>query len=167
VRSISISISEQLIKPLIEAFYRLTQQYMTTEKAVKIIGVKGIEYKTVTQSDILGDWDFIPKVMTDVQNKITIRENLLNMLGTVAKAIPQMPAVLVPAMYKLMKKIYEYHDFRDGAEIFPSMPTAEGGIDGVDEAGIGGQEAEGTIPGGNPVGGQGEVGGVGGTLPPV
>lgn len=134
VRTLAISISEQLVKPLLEAFYRLTEQYMTTKKIIKVMGKMGTEYIPVTENDVVGDWDFIPKVMTDVQNKITVRQNMIEMLGMVIKAVPAMPPLLIPSMYKLMKKIYEMHDFKDGEEQFPSLPET-GGINDIGQNG--------------------------------
>lgn len=140
VRTLAMSIAEQLIKPLLQKFYQLNQQYMTTKKIVRIIGIKGFEYLTVKPSDVIGNYDFIPKVMTDIQNRVSIRQNLVNMLGMLAK----LPTGLVPmeSIYKLTKKIYEYHNMKDSDDIFPPLPDRqmadeEGAIDET-EANIGG-----------------------------
>lgn len=119
VRMMAISIAEQLLKPLLQAFYQLNKQYLddpvflSIEKPLK----KNI---TIEPSELNSEYTFTPKVMTDAVNQITIRENLLRMLETSSKLAGVVPP---ESIYKLMRKIYEFFKFKDTDEIFP-LPVA-------------------------------------------
>ncbi|MDD4892395.1 MAG: hypothetical protein PHH73_00150 [Candidatus Rickettsiella isopodorum] len=124
VRMLAISYAEQFIKPLLENFLELNKQYITDNKTVKIES-KNESDNTLTPQELLqGDYEAIPKVMTDALNPVTVRENLITMLGMVVKT--PVPAGSPP--YMLMRKIYEMFKFKDVDEIFPLSQQGDGGI---------------------------------------
>jgi len=96
---------------------------MDTDKVISIIGDLGIEYKTITPDDVVGDYEFTPKLMTDYLNKIVIRENLLEFIGIATKV----PGIIAQeSLQYLMRKYYDLLEFKDGKQVFPEpAPTAQ------------------------------------------
>jgi len=116
LRLIATTIAEVFLKPFLRQLYWLDQQNVTTEQKIKMIGAQGVTYDTLKPDEIYGELDFIPKVMTDADNRQTQRMELLNMLQIVAPMPPDSP------FWGLIRKIYENLGFKDANEILPTPP---------------------------------------------
>lgn len=119
LKAMAIFFAERLIKPFLTRIYQLDLQYMDVEKTVKVMGEKGFEFVPVDSSTIEGNYDFIPKVMTDItSNRQSTRENMIKFMDILSGMVQFIPN-LGTSIYKLARKIYENFGFKDVQEIMP------------------------------------------------
>ena len=86
----------------------LNQQFLTSERAVRILGTEGMEFINVSPQDIIGQYDVMPLGTTiePVVNKQARLDNLINMYNLM-KDSPYIDHV------QLLKRILEGADIKD------------------------------------------------------
>lgn len=119
----SIDFANSFLRPLYKMIYKIHQQYTTIEKVVARSGKKGIRWIKWTPEDVAIDFDFIPVVPTDIDNRIIVRNQMIQFIGQIAKFYPQVNA------YKMVRKIYTLFGFEDADEIVPEPDTEKGQAD--------------------------------------
>lgn len=105
-------IEEQGMKKLIEMYYQLDLQFIDKEMVIRIVGEEGNEFIKVSPEDIRGNFDFKPAGSSEVVNKEIELNQLTAFLNMAAP-------VLGPAVYKLLRKIWERFGFKNAEEIIP------------------------------------------------
>lgn len=118
VKNYVMNLNENLLKPMLHIYYSLIQQYMDQGQVVRIVGKEGVLFGKIMPEDVYGNFDFVPKLMTDYQNRITIRENLLQFLQIAAPMV-QAGVINPQVMYKVVRRIYDSFEMKDGNEIMP------------------------------------------------
>ena len=118
------SFCENFIKPEYRFIYKLLQQYVDKERAVQTLGKDGIKWDKVTPEMLILDLDLIPKVATDGDSRILVRNQLIQFLQAVAKYYPETKA------FRLVRKVYTMFGFDDVDETVP-MPQTELGKDDI------------------------------------
>ena len=119
IKLIATTIAEMFVKPFLKRGWLLDQQYMTQVKVVQKIGSEGVKYEEVTPDEVYGEYDFIPKIMTDAENILTMRSGLLMMLDILTRKLPAETVNI----YGLAKQIYELYGFKNAAEILTPPPA--------------------------------------------
>lgn len=112
--------AEKFLKPFYKFVYKLLQQYVDKERAVRTIGKNGIRWDKVTPQDLMLDLDLIPKVPTDGDSRLLIRNQLIQFITAIAKFYPQTNA------YKIVRKVYSMFGFDDVDEVIPAPDTERG-----------------------------------------
>jgi hypothetical protein len=126
IKFLALNIGENLLKPLLKMYYQLNQQYLDRAQTIRIVGDNGaIAYQTIQPDQVAGDFDFVPKVVTDAGNRMQMRQSFtdfLAMLGQVnaGNIIPPQ------AIYNLIRKIYDLYGFKDGFKMFPDWEVIKG-----------------------------------------
>jgi len=114
------SFTENFLKPFCRKAYQLLQQYVDTKRAVRVIGKEGIRWIQMSPEDLILDVDIIPKISTDGDSRIIVRNQVIQFLNSIAKYYPQINA------YKLVRKAYDLFGFDDGDEVVPAPDTERG-----------------------------------------
>lgn len=112
--------AEKFLKPFYKFVYKLLQQYVDTERAVRTVGKNGIKWEKVSPMDLMLDLDLIPKVPTDGDSRVLIRNQMIQFLTAIAKFYPQVNA------YKMVRKIYSMFGFDDVDSVVPAPDTEKG-----------------------------------------
>lgn len=116
----TIDFSEKFLKRTYKLMFAMVQQYMTQEKAVRIVGKDGIKWETVTPEDVMMDVDLIPKVSTDLDNRSIMRNQMIQFITGIAQFYPRIN------IFKLVRKVYELFGFEDAEEVVPEPDTERG-----------------------------------------
>jgi hypothetical protein len=116
----TMDFGEKFLKRMFRLLYKLMQQFVPMEKAVRIVGKEGMKWVKVTPEQLIHEYDIIPRIPTDIESRTIMRNQLIQFLGTVAQSYPQVNA------YKLVKRIYGLFGFNDVEQIVPEPPTERG-----------------------------------------
>lgn len=116
----TIDFSEKFLKRCYRLMFAMVQQYVDRAMVVRIVGKDGIKWEQVTPEDVACDYDIIPKVSTDMDNRSIVRNQLIQFL---AQIVPIYPRINV---YKLIKKIYMLFGFEDADEVIVPPPEEMG-----------------------------------------
>lgn len=109
-----------ILKPMYRIIYKLLYQYMDKERVVKIVGKDGIKWHKKKPEDLLADMDFSPKLSTDADSRVIVRNQLIQFLTAIAKYYPQVNA------YLLVRRIYSLFGEEDVDEVIPKPDSERG-----------------------------------------
>lgn len=116
----TMDFSEKFLKRAYRLMYAMIQQYIDRAMAVRIVGKDGIRWEQVTPEDVACDYDLIPRIATDMDNRSIVRNQLIQFVTQIAPFYPR------TNIYKLVKKIYSLFGFEDVDEVIPEPPTEMG-----------------------------------------
>ena len=75
IQSMAEEIEESFLKPMLEQWHDLNEQFLDTTRRVLVLGEEGFEHRVVTRTDILGQFDFIPVGSTQMISKSLLAAN--------------------------------------------------------------------------------------------
>lgn len=116
----TVDFGEKFLKRAYRLMYAMIQQFVDTPTVVRIVGKDGIKWEKVTPEDVACDYDLIPKISTDANNRTLVRGQMIQFVTQLGPMYPQMN------IYKAIHKIYSLFGFEDTDEIIPE-PDAERG----------------------------------------
>lgn len=116
----TVDFAEKFLKRAYRLMYAMIQQYVDQEMVVRIVGKDGIRWEKVTPEDVACDYDVIPKISTDLDNRTIMRSQLIQFVSQIAPFYPR------TNIYKLVKKIYSLFGFEDADEVVPEPPEEMG-----------------------------------------
>jgi len=122
----TIDFGEKFLKRTYRLIYKLIQQYVDRNTMIRIVGKNGVRWETLTPNDVAQDFDIIPKIPTDVSNRMIVRTQMIQFL---AQVVPFYPKV---DLYRLVRKIYDLFGFDDGEQVVPD-PTPDGSTLSLEE----------------------------------
>lgn len=99
--------------------YAMIQQYVDQNMVIRIVGKDGIRWETVSPEDVACDYDIIPKIATDMDNRTIMRNQLIQFVTQLAPFYPRVN------IYKLVKKVYSLFGFEDVDEVVPEPPEEQ------------------------------------------
>ena len=114
----TMDMGSQFLKRIYRQVYKMIQQFTDQETMIRILGKDGVKWQKLTPEDVALDADIIPKIPTDVDNRIIVRNQMIQFLAQVAPFFPRINA------YKLVRRIYELFGFDDVEEVVPK-PSSE------------------------------------------
>ena len=114
----TMDMGDTFLKRLYTLIYKLIQQYVDKDTMISIVGKSGIKWEKLTPTDVEVDADVIAKIPTDIDNRIIIRNQMIQFL---AQVYPLYPRVNVA---KIVRKIYDLFGFEDGEEVVPHPSSA-------------------------------------------
>jgi len=116
----ALEFAENILKFCYKMIYMLLYQYMSKQRAIKIVGKDGVKWHKRKPEDLIMDMDFVPKVPTDMDSRIIVRNQLIQFLTAIAKYYPQVNA------YNLVRRIYMLFGEDDVDEIVPKPDSERG-----------------------------------------
>jgi len=120
IKLIAFSICENFLKPMLEMIYAYNQQYITKDRAIKIAGEEGTKWLTISPDDIVGEYNWTPKLILDSENRQNLRSQMMQGLEIITRVSP----IMYPNVYGLIRKWYESYGFKDANSVLP-MPQNE------------------------------------------
>lgn len=91
--------SNSIFKPFLERAWRYDMQFKEQERMVRVVGVKGVEFKSVGPNDIWGNFDLIIQDSLQADNQALQMNKLTNFFAIAAKA----PMIFnIPELAKMM-----------------------------------------------------------------
>lgn len=120
IRVFTNDFAENFLRRFYRLVYKLNQQFITKEMAVRIAGKEGIRFEQITPQDLINDFDFIPNIPTDLDSRSIMRSQMIQFIQSIG---PMYPRINV---YKIVRKIYELFGFNDVDEVVPEPDTEKG-----------------------------------------
>lgn len=115
-----LQIEQQVLRPIIQKFYQLTELFMDEEKAVRILGEGSEEkYIKVSPSDVRGNYDFVPIASSQLINKDIMVQQMVQLLQMAA----QDPSIDRRTIYKKIWEAWGYQNFDELFTQAPLMPV--------------------------------------------
>lgn len=151
-----VQIMEEMgLKRIGDLVYSLYQQYITTEKTVRVAGEKGEKFVRITPRDLVGHFDVIPESSSTVE---VDEENDFRKWMGVYGMLAGKPHI---NMIELDKETLERAGEKDVDKYFVGQ-SADGAAIAADRAAGGALPLNGTVPPTGPIGGPQPPAGIGG-----
>lgn len=109
----TIDFGQKFVKRVYRLMYKNVQQFVDKPTMIRILGKDGIKWERLTPEDVAIDADVIPKIPTDVDSRVIMRNQLIQFLGQLS---PFFQRVKID---RIIRRIYDLFGFEDGDEIVP------------------------------------------------
>lgn len=114
---------ELIFKPMLVMAEYLNYQFFDRAKVIKIIGARGLKYRTVSREDLTGYKDVVIHLTTDLADNPSVRrQQYMSFITT----LQSMPPELIAFHWKALNMAYGmFFEGRDLSEIYDAPPGQE------------------------------------------
>lgn len=115
----------QSLREFAKWFLWLSQQYMTEEQIVRIVGKHGVEFVNMTPDDIQGEFDFVINIDPSGSDDIRKTENLIKFSEMVLNS--PFAQLLLPGIYAKIAELFDLdiNDIIDSGQELSGMLNAQ------------------------------------------